>query len=48
MTKRTSEKHIPIFFVTQADFDAATDEERKTMQVCEEILPPPDRYTPSR
>ena len=39
---------IYLFFVTQADYDVATDDERKTMQVCEKVLPPPGRYTPTQ
>ncbi len=47
MAKRT-DKHIPIFEVTQEDYDNATHEERETMRVSDEILPPPDSYTPQR
>ncbi|MDF1685049.1 MAG: hypothetical protein P1U36_10400 [Legionellaceae bacterium] len=32
----------PVFLVKQEDYDDATDEERETMKVFEEILPLPD------
>lgn len=37
----------PTFFVTQAEFDAAPQEERRHMIVSEDTLPLPERYTPS-
>jgi len=40
--------HIPIFEVTQENYDNATNEQRETMRVSDEILPPPDSYTPQR
>lgn len=47
-TRPVLKGNMPVFIVTQKEYDNATPEEREHWRVDESILPLPDRYCPRK